>query len=180
TAERKLRALRQGTKSASAYHAEFVSLVSRVGWDRNSWSSFFKNGLREELKDLLLARDLPEDFNAFAQLCIKLDNAWHARQMEKKQSSSSRSAAPAPRAATSSPAVTTTTATTTTTAAPRTSTGTAPGPMELDASRHITPETRQYRKENGLCMYCGGQGHFASVCRNKKKPPRHTAAVATA
>src|SRR5690606_33552239 len=143
-------------------------------------SSFFKNGLREELKDLLLARDLPEDFNAFAQLCIKLDNAWHARQMEKKQSSSSRSAAPAPRAATSSPAVTTTTATTTTTAAPRTSTGTAPGPMELDASRHITPETRQYRKENGLCMYCGGQGHFASVCRNKKKPPRHTAAVATA
>src|SRR5690606_10709130 len=110
-------------------------------------SSFFKNGLREELKDLLLARDLPEDFNAFAQLCIKLDNAWHARQMEKKQTTSSRSAAPAPRAATSSPAVTTTTATTTTTAAPRTSTGTAPGPMELDASRRISRKPASIAKK---------------------------------
>ncbi|KAJ1648814.1 hypothetical protein IWQ61_009898 [Dispira simplex] len=41
-------------------------------------------GLRDELKDLLLTRDLPSNFDSFARVCIQLDNAWHARQQEKR------------------------------------------------------------------------------------------------
>jgi len=35
--------------------------------------------------------------------------------------------------------------------------------MELNANRRrITPAERQRRIAQGLCMYCGGTGHFAA------------------
>jgi hypothetical protein len=42
--------------------------------------------------------------------------------------------------------------------------------MELDALKvkHITAEEKQRRRDNGLCLYCGGDNHFASACPAKK------------
>jgi len=36
----------------------------------------------------------------------------------------------------------------------------------------ISPELRRYRHENQLCMYCGGSGHWASVCPVSTKPKK--------
>ena len=38
----------------------------------------------------------------------------------------------------------------------------------------LTEVQRKYRRDNGLCMYCGQQGHWASDCplrqRNQNRP----------
>ena len=50
--------------------------------------------------------------------------------------------------------------------------------MEIDAVKHgpLTPEERQRRFHEGLCLYCGKGKHLASECPNKsdkakKRPP---------
>ena len=40
--------------------------------------------------------------------------------------------------------------------------------MDLSANRRkLTPEERNRRITEGLCLYCGGAGHIAGVCPNK-------------
>jgi hypothetical protein len=41
--------------------------------------------------------------------------------------------------------------------------------MDLDAMRFkkLTPAEKQHRRDNGLCLYCGGDDHFASACPKK-------------
>ena len=42
TAERKLKALKQGPKDCSSYHTEFTTLVTLLGWDDPTKISFFQ------------------------------------------------------------------------------------------------------------------------------------------
>ena len=45
-------------------------------------------------------------------------------------------------------------------------------PMELGAiNQHkpLTQAVKDFRKNNQLCLYCGGKGHFNNNCPNKKK-----------
>jgi hypothetical protein len=55
-------------------------------WNEDWFISQSKLGLRSEVKDLLVGREMPNPltFDKFVQLCIKLDNAWRARETEKK------------------------------------------------------------------------------------------------
>ena len=47
--------------------------------------------------------------------------------------------------------------------------------MDLSAAGgKLTPAERQRRRTQGLCMYCGGVGHFAAEC-----PARRTGAAGT-
>jgi hypothetical protein len=169
TAERKLDSLRQ-TSSCSAYVAQFLSLASLLpGFETNkaAWILKFRKGLKPELKELLLSvLDEPEDFDEFTTLCVKLDNKLHAHTAEKRQNTGNSSSGPKkpnqnPSPSSSRPAPNTT----------KTSYGTAPGPMELDSTRRgpLTEKEKKYRRENNLCLYCGGEGHFAAACPTKKK-----------
>ena len=46
-----------------------------------------------------------------------------------------------------------------------TATGTAAGPMDLSAARgKLSTAERSRHRAHGLCMYCGGMGHFAAEC----------------
>ena len=49
-------------------------------------------------------------------------------------------------------------------------------PMELDglsAPRpKLTDQEKEYRRMNGLCLYCGGQGHIALNCPRSPKSAR--------
>jgi hypothetical protein len=161
TAEQKLRTLKQGTDSCATYHSKFVGHMAILGWDGHSQISWFKHGLREEVKDMLLAHDTPNTIEEFVKLCVKLDNRWRARQQEKKSASfhstskTPSSSPPMPKPTSQSPPT-----------LPSTSTGTHPGPMDLSAGRRgkLTDQERAYRKANNLCMYCGNSGHYASQC----------------
>ena len=130
--------------------------MTTLNWDTASQVAWFRHGLRDEVKDLLVGCDLPQPFDDFVQLCIRLDNAWRARQQEKKSNtaSSSNTKKPAQTGAKNS-------------ATTATSTGTHPGPMDLAASRHRGPLTdaeKAYRRANNLCSYCGKPGHYAAAC----------------
>lgn len=184
TAERQLDALRQ-TSSCSAYVAQFTSLASFLpNWSDNkeAWLLKFRKGLKQEIRDMLLYYPQePQNFDDFTKLCIQLDNKLHAHQAEKRQatggsSSSSSSGAKKPNTSSSSssrpPASTTT---------PKTSSGTAPGPMELDSTKRgpLSDAEKKRRRENNLCAYCGEEGHYAASCPKKKKgnKKKHGAAV---
>ena len=48
---------------------------------------------------------------------------------------------------------------------PTTATGTESGPMDLSATKgRISKAEKARRRAQGLCMYCGGTGHFAAQC----------------
>src|SRR5258705_7252985 len=79
TAERKLKALKQGPKDCSTYHAEFTTLVTLLGWDDPMKISYFQQGWSYEVqKGLAYHASPPEIFNDFVQLSIKIDNRLRA------------------------------------------------------------------------------------------------------
>ena len=111
---------------------------------------------------------MPTIFNEYVQACIKLDNNIRAdKALHPRIFTNSNSRTPPINTNnTSPPAV----------QAPQTTaTGTAPGPMDLSQGSTrvtgisqkrgpLTEAQRKYRRDNGLCMYCGQQGHWAPDC----------------
>ena len=66
TAERKLRALKQGSKDCLAYHAEFATYVTILNYDDLTKRSFFTEGANQGLKDALSYQiSLPDNFDEF-------------------------------------------------------------------------------------------------------------------
>jgi hypothetical protein len=170
-AERMLLNLQQGTEPCASYHACFVSYMATLDWDENSQIATFRRGLRPEIKDLLVGRDLPDTFNEYVSLCIRLDNSWREREQD-RQNSGGRVARITTRSASDSHS-----------GGNSTAVGTHSGPMDISAGRRgpLSKKERSHRKANNLCMYCGKNGHFASTCpessRNNKGKQRVSAAI---
>jgi hypothetical protein len=100
----------------------------------------FRRGLKENLKDLLVSRDMPLDFSSYMNKYISLDNDLFARQKEKKRIQPLVSA---PNPLTIRP---------TTPILP-------PGPMELDSTQR-----KAYCRANNLYTYYGQPGYFIQDC----------------
>jgi hypothetical protein len=168
-AERMLLNLQQGTEPCASYHASFVSYMATLDWDENSQIATFRRGLRPEIKDLLVGRDLPDNFDEYVSLCIRLDNSWREREQD-RQNSGGRVARITTRSDSHS-------------GSNSTAVGTHSGPMDISAGRRgpLSKKERSHRKANNLCMYCGKNGHFASTCpesnRNNKGKQRVNAAI---
>lgn len=129
--------------------------MSNLDWNDSVKKYWFRQGLREEVKDILVGRDMPETFTEYVTLCIKLDNSWNARQQEKVNINKSRRSVLTPQIPKSY--------------SPRPlASSLGPAPMELDGNRkRLSPQERQRRIQEGLCLYCGGVGHFARNCSNR-------------
>jgi hypothetical protein len=163
-ADAHLRDLHQGAKPASSYAAEFKAVSSDVDWNEAALISQFRLGLRQELKDMLLYHDLPETLDAFVTLAIKCDNRLFEHQQEKKRNSSSNTdhrpkvnnqfqkrIQQSFHKSFSIPAA---------------SPSTRDDPMQIDSIKNFGPLTeieKQRRKNQGLCMYCGGH-HIRINC----------------
>lgn len=167
TAERDLESLTQ-EKSCSAYYSQFIGLISQLGWNENAVKiHYFRQGLKDNIKDRLVGRDLPDTIEEFAALCIKLDNQIQARLHERKnprfRTLGFKNQAPAtvnsPRGqSTSKP---TQLAPSENASSPH---NTQYGePMELDAAAR-----KAYRIANNLCTYCGANGHWIRDCPKAK------------
>ena len=144
--------------------AEFATYAQILNYDDRTKISAFANNANSGLKTALWYQaSPPENFNEFVQLYIKLDNrAKLLRSQNPRSPASNSSSSSAPKPAAASTAV-----------------GTATGPMDLtNTDRNsrrrgpITDAVRHYRRENNLCSYCGGGGHWREGCpliaRNKK------------
>jgi hypothetical protein len=178
-AEAHLARISQGEKDFSSYFAEFQRYSAEVDWNESAKLSALQRGLSPRLKqDLVSVVDEPTGFKEWVELCQKLDNrrraflADRAKSLPSGQQSQGRQpqgpvrpAAPV-RAPAQSTAV-----------------GTHPGPMDLSAAaskRKEKAEEMARRRREGLCLYCGGVGHFASKCPNKAQLRAAAAALKAA
>ncbi len=142
------------------YIAKFRSLSGRSGWNDVSLLSRFKEGLSDEIKSMLTPQwhtltnlRLAQSAATSAYQNLQAQHKFRTRHnsFRPQYHPQSHRRHPAPVVA-SSPATPAATA------------------MDLDAMRvkHITADEKQRRRDNGLCLYCGGANHFASSCPVKR------------
>ena len=173
SAARHLQTIKQGNKDFSTYFAEFRRYSQQVDWNQSAIRSALKNGLSIELENALITMDEPDDYNKFIQLLTKVDTKMRAARQKqvkptptpksynngyiKPNPGSSTGATPSPKAPVPNPTASN-------------SGNYGPAPMDISSSRRrLTPEERTRRITQGLCLYCGGAGHIASLCPNRGK-----------
>lgn len=151
----KLQRLRQ-TGSMIDYIASFRSLSSRVQWNEPALVARFKDGLSDEVK-LFLA----PQWHTLKKIKITQEAATTAYLNHQSQARLRGRLHRAPIIQSRKPQV-----------LHQSPAPTGPAPMDLDAVRvrRLTPEEKQRRRDQGLCLYCGGSNHFAQACPLKKNP----------
>lgn len=145
------------------YITTFKELSSRLRWNEPALVARFKDGLSDEIKQMLAAQ-------------------WHSLQTLKATQAAATTAYQNLQSQTRfrgrlhKPATPLSRKPYTTVQTPSTS---GPTPMDLDTVkvRRLTPDEKQRRREQGLCLYCGGKDHFALSCPLKKGPQVAVVAV---
>jgi hypothetical protein len=160
-AERELKKLKQGRDTASAYNAKFVAIATILDLQDRQKISAFRDGLNYEVRQGLVNQiDPPTTFDEYVRLVIKLDNRIRSLREEEAQSSSKTEPNPSKGSGLpkSNPNMTTAAA-----PKPRGS-----GNQQSSGRRQpLTEAEKKRRRENNLCSYCGGEGHYASDCTKK-------------
>lgn len=175
TSERKLRALTQ-TGSCAIYASKSREYHAHLHMTDQTKINRFYDGLKDGVKALLVGQTKPMDFDKYVDLCIRLDNEFHERELELKSIKKSSGAHPksfttyhTPRSNfTPSPAPTTS--------------STDPVPMEIDAIKRgpISKEEKERRRKEGLCFYCGQGKHSVDNCPNMSDKAKAARAKAKA
>ena len=135
------------------YTTKFKQLGLESGYDCLALLQLYHDGLNDSIKDALAQTAVvPEDFESYTHLCIKIDNRQFARRREKGSLTG-----PQP---TSRPPVSQ-------------SISANPTPMQLDTiqtnqRKQLTQEEKEQRMKQGICFYCGLSGHQAKNCPSKK------------
>ncbi|RXK34846.1 hypothetical protein M231_07898 [Tremella mesenterica] len=182
TSRFKLRNLRQ-TGSASVYATEFQRHAAYVHWNDDTKKQNFFDGLKDDVKDRLLAPSKFKDYETLVSSAIEYDDLLYQRRRSNNnprtqsttiQRFNNNNINTTPRY--SNNTRTTSTPKFNNTFTPRTTSTTTftPTPMEIDATQSrpnygpISPAEREYRMKNNLCNYCGKPGHKAFECRAAK------------
>jgi hypothetical protein len=175
TAERELRKLKQTNREFSTYLAEFQRLMAELQWDTPAKRVALLHGISEELKDLLLSYDEPENYNALTRLLQRLDSKLRTRAAEKNN----RLLTPPRTAATSTPKSTIIPVSERRTDNP--SYG-GPAPMDLSAQQRTAEQQARYeqRRSEGACTACGSKEHWRRNCPRSRRPIHAAAATTTA
>ncbi|CCG85028.1 protein of unknown function [Taphrina deformans PYCC 5710] len=165
TAMLELENLRQ-RGSIVKYNAEFHRLENILHLNDIAKLAFYRRGVSDHIKNILSEKlEKYDTFEAFEKAVTQLDANLYVRKQDQRYSV--RGTAPrhhhgrgdntGPRG----PAVIT----------EQTHT-----PMEIDAvistpARRgpLSDKEKKYRRDNDLCSYCGGSGHYANSCPEKKK-----------
>jgi hypothetical protein len=150
-AERKIQQLRQGSRSAAIYAAEFQQLTCDLDWNDKAFMTRFRYGLRDDVKNLLITMPKVDTLEELISQSIICDNRLFELRQERRAgwrndgTFAAFSKGPENHS-------------------------TGPEPMQIDAVRvkSLTPEERKRRMDEGLCLYCGDQGHRAGSCPRKQ------------
>jgi retrotransposon gag protein len=167
TAATKLRNLRQGSRAASAYAAEFRQIACDVSWGEAALADQFRSGLASDVKDLLLTLpDATTLADAITQ-AVRCDNRLFERRKEKRLDNPSPGLQQLP-----SPDPSRIQTPTAASTPPAMNTPLVGDPMQIGGTRYkrLTPEERLRRLSNNLCLYCGGAGHYSRSCPNRRTP----------
>ena len=149
-AERKIQNLRQGSRSAAIYAAEFQQLTCDLDWNDKAFMTRFRYGLRDDVKNLLITMPKVDTLEELISQAIICDNRLFELRQERRSSWRNDGASSTfPRGPENH--------------------SIGPEPMQIDAVRvkSLSPEERKRRMEEGLCLYCGEPGHRAGSCPKK-------------
>lgn len=147
----KIRSLRQGTRSVSVYASNFKQLACDINWNEEALMSQFYWGLRDDVKDLLLSFSNPRTLNEAISQAVKCDDRlFQRRQHQCSRQHTIRHAS--------------------TMLASNLNSHSKVEDMQIDAVRvkSLTSEERRRRMEEGLCLYCGKEGHQVGSCPKKQ------------
>uniref|UniRef100_A0AAR2KLN8 CCHC-type domain-containing protein n=1 Tax=Pygocentrus nattereri TaxID=42514 RepID=A0AAR2KLN8_PYGNA len=129
--------LKQGTRSAADYALDFRMLAAGSGWGEPALKTMFMRGLSEDVQAELVFRGPELTLNQAIEAAISLDTLLRGRRRLLRESLPPVFLGePSPREA---------------------------EPMQLGRTR-LTPEEKQRRRREGLCLYCGQAGHLCSSC----------------
>ena len=138
----------------SEFEIEFRTMAAESNWNAASLFDAFYNGLSDNIKDELAARDLPADLDALVALSIRIDSRLRERRRERVLSAIPQVPSSGPSRLPSEPV--------------SGISGDTAEPMQLGRTRLSTAE-RQRRLRENRCMYCGQDGHFVSSCPVKDR-----------
>jgi len=152
-AERKIQNLRQGSRSAAIYAAEFQQLTCDLDWNDKAFMTRFRYGLRDDVKNLLITMPKVDTLEELISQAIICDNRLFELRQERRSGWKNDGVIAAfSKGPENHP--------------------TGPEPMQIDAVRFkpLTTEERKRRFEQNLCLYCGEAGHKVGDCPRKRKP----------
>ena len=169
----RLHTLSQGSCSVAEYTLEFRTLAADSRWDDAALLSAYRRGLSEEIKDLIV-RDRPSSTQDLIDLALTMDSRLHERRRERAQHPRGASGVSGPRTGprNSSPHAASPAPSLPQPRPPLTRPLGEDEPMQLGRSR-LTPEIREQRMRDRLCLYCGKTGHLIRTCPTRPKDPAH-------
>ena len=190
----RLHGLRQGSRSVADYSIDFRIIATESGWNDVALLSAFVQGLSEALKDALPPHDQPATLDEMVNLAIQVDNRLRERRrtrMERvdytsRQSSpqrysrasrdyTPRQPSPQHHPGSAFAGAREKEGATSWRASPRqdyTPPSTSGEPMQL-GKYQLSAKEHQRRIREGLCLYCGREGHLAADCSLRVKGGAH-------
>uniref|UniRef100_A0A670JN84 CCHC-type domain-containing protein n=1 Tax=Podarcis muralis TaxID=64176 RepID=A0A670JN84_PODMU len=151
-ANRAIWRLRQGKSTVAVYTTEFRLLAQDLTWNDSALRDQYLEGLSDEILDQLATMERPTTLDTLIQRSLQIDD----RLEDRRQARGRRHLQFSAPVSTSSP------------------TGPAESleePMQLGAVRPcLSPAEKSRRREGNLCLYCGGNGHYARSCPEKRQP----------
>lgn len=147
----------QRSRRVTDYSIEFRTLAAESDWNSSSLTDAFYNGLSDDIKDELAARDPPTGLDALIATAIRIDGRFQERRRERALTSTPRNL-PRPPASPSSSML----------SPPASAPSDPVEPMQLGRTR-LSAAERQRRQRENCCMYCGQGGHYVSSCPVKDR-----------
>lgn len=155
----------QGRRSVREYNADFREqlLLSGATLDEEYQMALFRRGLSPKLQELLAPYE-PSTYNDLVGKAIKTsDEIYRASVLSKGKGQHLYAPNPRPTRTISSPSDPMDWQPTTANQ----------GASQKKRVKWVTQEERQRRKDNRLCIQCGGDGHFVRNCPYERPlPPR--------
>ena len=155
TAQSKLETLRQ-TSSVAEYATRFQENILHLHVTDETKTYHFWRGLHHSIKTAIAnSGEKPSVYSELEKRALVIDQVQQERRREIERETRYR---PPPAASSSTPA-------------PRPRPNDVV-PMEVDVIRHsrLTPEQREHRRRNGLCLFCGQKGHLIRACPVRPPP----------
>lgn len=154
--------LTQGRSTVAEYTIEFRTLAASCKWTDETLIDKFYEGLASYVKDELVSRTLPTTLRELIELANFIDQRVTARQMEPSGSGDRR---PPPRQGAVMERSKDRVEAPTRLWQPLPPRPPSPGEEAMQVDRlHISPEERQRRLHDGVCLYCAQAGHRARNC----------------
>jgi Zinc knuckle len=137
-AQNKLETIYQDT-TVSAYHARFIPLMSRSGYNEEALTKFFYKGLKEAIKNLMINIERPETVEGLLEVALNLESRILAR-IEERKSLGTRD---------------------------KTNTKDTSYGRESSKVGKLSEEERKKCMKEGRCFLCKQIGHMANACPKK-------------